>query len=81
MVSYLYTKTSSIFSIVIPEKISLTIEETHSLSSKYISNIYIDDPHWVQVTSLVQIHTNMMLFYQPCIYMAIGGTIPVNFSI
>ena len=44
-----------------PEKIPLMIEEMHSLNSTYISTIYIDYPHWVQVASLVQIKKSGLL--------------------
>ena len=60
MVSYIYTKTSSILFIKTPQKILLNIKEMDSLSSNIDSQtVYSENPQWVLN------NTTALVFYQP----------------
>ena len=65
MVSYLNTKASLIFWIVIPHKISLTIQERHSLSSMFVSKFSFRHRHFIYVAFLHWSHNHNLQYYQP----------------
>ena len=44
----------------------------YSLISKNISNLYIEDPHWVYVTYIAHIHKNIQVCYRPTNPQAFG---------
>ena len=64
MVSYLNTKTSLIFLIMIPHMTSLTPEQRHLLSSMFGPNISFCCPHCIYVAFLHQIHNHNLQCYQ-----------------
>ena len=48
-----------------PDNISIPIEKSHSLRSKCISYISIDDPYLVLVTVIVCFQNNILVWYGP----------------